>query len=577
MKMKRFAVALLLGAGWAASSHGSTVGINFVGNAGGVVASNYNFSATDMAGVVVQANWNNGKTQTGSTTTILGPQNGILVDSTGVDSGLTISWLADGTGKAGRTEVSGDNVLMNGYLDDQLDGGDTTVTLANLNQFEAQYDIYVYFGAGADNRKATVSNGDTPYGLKTFSSSIQSFPSNYVQVVNTDLSNPNIFPNGNYAVFPGMTNDSVTISYLRNGANSGIHGIQIVPHVPVQRGNALGLNFVGNVADLADYNLAADETAGVVAQTNWNNGPLAVGATVNVGGPLNGALVDNKGLNSAVAVSWMANGKGRVGRAAVSNDNVLMNGYLDDSSTDVGNNVTIMFSNVNQFVSSYDVYVYVGAGADNRRGFVSNGTTTNGFNTYSSSSRDFPVDYTSITNTDLSDPSSFPQGNYAVFSGMTNDQFTITYERENANGGIHGIQIVDASPAESGYAAWYNFYGLVEGPEGDDDHDGLSNLYEYGLEGDPKDPGDQGEPSVYSLNEEAGTNWFVYVHPQLSDPDSGLVYYLELTDDLVSNVWTNDGYEVTGTNFVDTLDYVSNRVSTATNDQQFIQLIIEQL
>jgi hypothetical protein len=50
-----------------------------------------------------------------------------------------------------------------------------------------------------------------------------------------------------------------------------------------------------------------------------------------------------------------------------------------------------------------------------------------------------------------------------------------------------------------------------------------------------------------------------------------------LTDDLVSNVWTNDGYEVFGTNFVDTLDYVSNRVSTTINDQQFIKLIIEQL
>jgi hypothetical protein len=63
----------------------------------------------------------------------------------------------------------------------------------------------------------------------------------------------------------------------------------------------------------------------------------------------------------------------------------------------------------------------------------------------------------------------------------------------------------------------------------------------------------------------------------LSDAASGILYHLETTDDLVFPAWTNAGYAVIGTNTPGgTVNYVSNLVSTVSNDVQFIKLVIEQ-
>lgn len=98
----------------------------------------------------------------------------------------------------------------------------------------------------------------------------------------------------------------------------------------------------------------------------------------------------------------------------------------------------------------------------------------------------------------------------------------------------------------SAYASWSNQYGLVEGSDGDDDQDLLSNLYEYGLGGDPTNPLHQGHLPTFG-NE--GVD-FDYIHAVRSDPNSGLDYYLELNENLLSNGWIRGGYSVIGTNVV---------------------------
>ena len=125
------------------------------------------------------------------------------------------------------------------------------------------------------------------------------------------------------------------------------------------------------------------------------------------------------------------------------------------------------------------------------------------------------------------------------------------------------------------YASWESNYALVEGPYGDDDSDGLVNLYEYGLGGDPTNSADQGISPEYTIAEENGTNWFGYVYPVLSDPFNGLLYYLEVTDDLIVSSWTNSGYDITGIATDGEFNYVSNRVSTVDDGQLFIRLIIK--
>jgi hypothetical protein len=123
----------------------------------------------------------------------------------------------------------------------------------------------------------------------------------------------------------------------------------------------------------------------------------------------------------------------------------------------------------------------------------------------------------------------------------------------------------------SAYDTWAAGFGVGAGTN-DYDNDGLLNIYEYGLGGDPTNAVDQGISPVFSVA--GGT--LSYIHPQLSDPNSGLDYHLELSEDLVFGTWTNAGYVVAGTNIVaGDFDYVTNEVSTTTKPKQFIKLIID--
>jgi hypothetical protein len=107
-------------------------------------------------------------------------------------------------------------------------------------------------------------------------------------------------------------------------------------------------------------------------------------------------------------------------------------------------------------------------------------------------------------------------------------------------------------------------------PQVDFDNDGLINLYEYGLGGNPTNGFVDGEIPTFGT----AAGMLEYIHAQRTD-DASLSYYLELTGDLVFPGWTNAGYTVTGTNItVGTFDYVTNQIPT-TDPKKFIRLIIE--
>ncbi len=127
-----------------------------------------------------------------------------------------------------------------------------------------------------------------------------------------------------------------------------------------------------------------------------------------------------------------------------------------------------------------------------------------------------------------------------------------------------------------GYAGWAAGWDVDIGAGTNDyDADGLSNLYEYGLGGDPTNALDQGTAPEFSIENIGGTNWVGYIHPQLSDPNSGLSYSLETSPDLVSGAWTNSGYTIVGTNVTGgVLDFVTNITDTVAGEK-FIRLIIE--
>jgi len=105
--------------------------------------------------------------------------------------------------------------------------------------------------------------------------------------------------------------------------------------------------------------------------------------------------------------------------------------------------------------------------------------------------------------------------------------------------------------------------------------DPAGGTWNISINGDPTNAMDTGYPIDFSVDGATAS----YVHPQRSDPFSGIRYYLELTDDLVSNVWTTNGYLVAGARadaYTNGLDAATNRISTEGNDRLFIRLKIEQ-
>jgi len=126
------------------------------------------------------------------------------------------------------------------------------------------------------------------------------------------------------------------------------------------------------------------------------------------------------------------------------------------------------------------------------------------------------------------------------------------------------------APTATPFEAWSLLYG-VSGSTNDPDGDGLDNLREFGLGGDPTNGLHTGHAIAYG---KAGGG-MGYVYPRRKD--SGLAYWLETSTNLISNVWTNNGYtELPMVGAIDPdFEAVTNQIPTAM-DETFIRLRIEE-
>ena len=127
--------------------------------------------------------------------------------------------------------------------------------------------------------------------------------------------------------------------------------------------------------------------------------------------------------------------------------------------------------------------------------------------------------------------------------------------------------VVNGTP----YQIWAITYGLTGGELDDPDHDGMNNLCEFALGGNPTNPLSIGYlPSFGKGN----TNW-LYVYPRRKN--SSLTYWLETSTNLTANVWTNSGYtELVPPGNIDAdFEAVTNAIPTATN-QFFIRLRVKE-
>ena len=211
----------------------SSIGINFL--------SNRDLGAEllpdELAGHpdVAQANWNNTSgAPSGNESSLLGG-NGTIVDSEGNPSAVTVAWASNGTWNTNNGSGTGDNKLMNGYIDHT--GGFANVEISNITY--ANYDVYVYFGSDGNGRTGAIESttaGQT-FSYTTSSQQTGGFPGAYVLTEDEEGGNPA----ANYCVFRNQSSGTFSAQVNRGSSNSGFHGIQVVATEPPQDADNDGL------------------------------------------------------------------------------------------------------------------------------------------------------------------------------------------------------------------------------------------------------------------------------------------------------------------------------------------------
>jgi len=520
----------------------ASIGANFLGSANtpaDVLA--WQLAPTDSAGVVPQTNWNNVNFGDGNWGNIGGRKVGVsgsLGDNTGVLTRAQIqvecndAWNADGP-----VDTPNDK-LMKGILKEGGVGSSMTLTLSNLTQGPAFFDVYIYGNVNGGPVDVDVSIGGTTY----YWSEPAAFDdaTGFTEAASTD---PNARASGNYVKFTGVgvasarATITITATYLGGSDGLGIAGVQVfssaafptnispvgiaaqprptvaapgnaatflvwatgpsprfqwlkdsspiagatsssyaTPPVTLSDGGAkyqvivsndinsvasdvvvlsvtndpgtrvapIGANFLGSTgtpADVLQWGLAPTDSAGVVAQTNWNNLNFGDGNWGNIGGlkvGLSSNLVDSAGQLSAVQLeircddAWNADGT-----TNTPNDK-LMKGVYKQS----GGNMTIMFTNLAP--AFYDVYVYGDVDTGPEDLAINIGATT-----YYWTEPGAYDDATGFILAASTDPSARAAGNYVRFTGVTPASSTITITATVVSGptglGIAGVQIFPSS------------------------------------------------------------------------------------------------------------------------------------
>ena len=231
----------------AAADAQSSIGVNFVG--GGGPNSGSSLAATDVAGLVPQANFNNA---TGKSGTLMG-----LLNSGGVNSGAGVVWSSPNTWSSGTDTSTPNGKLLNGYIDSSGSAaGGAMVTVSNIPY--AAYDLIVYVntdkGSGArlgDYEVTTSGPTITQQVAYEKSSSLvlaPPYPSSLVGPKNSAGQNPDPpagTPAGTFLVFPDLTGSTLTLqtnqATLPNpNFRAPISGFQIYG-VPIPEPTGLGV------------------------------------------------------------------------------------------------------------------------------------------------------------------------------------------------------------------------------------------------------------------------------------------------------------------------------------------------
>ena len=215
--------------GLSTAANAESIGVNFVGGGGPNTGSS--LAATDVAGVVPQAHFNNA---TGASGTMSG-----LLDNNGNNTGASLTFSSPNTWSSGVSTATPNGALLNGYIDS---GGSATsgatVTVTNV-PYKA-YDLIIY--VNTDNTGGprvgdyeVVTSGGTLTQQVSYANSpnlllAPPYPNNTTGPTATT-------PAGTWLMFPGLTDSTLTLktnqaSLPNVNFRSPISGIQIYGIVP---------------------------------------------------------------------------------------------------------------------------------------------------------------------------------------------------------------------------------------------------------------------------------------------------------------------------------------------------------
>jgi hypothetical protein len=210
------------------------------------------------------------------------------------------------------------------------------------------------------------------------------------------------------------------------------------------RADSIGINFIGN--DPTNGALDAATSAGVVAQTNWNNLTGSSGTS--------GALNDNNGAATTTTLTFVSDATGTSTGSVSGGDEQLNNGSI---RTGTGRATTFTLSNISY--ASYDIYVYNLAGASGQQQTTLGGTSFFGISPsptaagYIDNNPATPFTYTQATSTDSAAPTA--NANYVRFTGLSGTSQSFNVTGLTAGSRVQGIQVVSATvatPEPSTYA-----------------------------------------------------------------------------------------------------------------------------
>lgn len=194
----------------------------------------------EVTGWVPQMRWNNTRplvpwdTPSGTTADIASPTSGVLVNSSGANSGMTLSWTSpDNSGNSGNYGGANQK-LLDGYLT-TYSAAPVSVSLGAIPF--ATYNVIVYTGSYYDGARGFVRLNNLATNDRYFSSGSALPERELIEPFGSTAARP---WRGNTVVYRNVTGASCNIKLNRVGDDLvGIHAIQIVNATPDTDGDGM--------------------------------------------------------------------------------------------------------------------------------------------------------------------------------------------------------------------------------------------------------------------------------------------------------------------------------------------------